>query len=170
MPPCWPLEQYSCSGWKLWPTPMCILLPHFLLHPAQLWHLQLWTPCSDLSIGGMAPISPRNHTPHHHYHQPQKPLLYQRSSKTVQVTGQMVIVPTGLQLIVAGHPWNQNGPSGHVIQTLWRPMSPWPCRCISHIIPSSLLFPPPFADHPDQSTIKSMYPLIWKLQSTGWIT
>ena len=64
----------------------------------------------------MAPISPRNHAPHHHYHSPQKSLLCQRSSKAVQTTSQMVPLAPGLQPAVAGHPWNQNGPIRHTLQ------------------------------------------------------
>ena len=39
----------------------------------------------------------------------------------------------------------------------------------THTIPSSLLFPLPFTDHPDQSAIQSMYLLIQKLQSASQI-
>ena len=55
------------------------------------------------------------------------------------------------------------------IGPLWRPMSPWPCIHISHTILSSFHFPLPFADHPDQSAIQSMYPLIRNPQSAGRI-
>ena len=54
-------------------------------------------------------------------------------------------------------------------RTLWRPMSPWPCIRISHTILSSFHFPLPFADHPNQSTIQSVYLLIRKLLSTSQI-
>ena len=94
------------DGWELRLTPL-----HLLLFPAWLWHLWLWTPCGNLSFGRTVPISPRNHTPCHHYHQPQKSLLHQRSSKTVQMTSQMVSLSPRLQPAMAGHPRNQNGSS-----------------------------------------------------------
>ena len=111
---CW--SSTHADRWELWPAPMHILLLHFLLCPMQLWHLWLWTPCSDLSIGGMVPISPGNCTPHHHHHWPYEPLLYQRPLKTVQMAGQMVTVSTGLWHTVADHPWDQNGPSRCIVQ------------------------------------------------------
>ena len=55
------------------------------------------------------------------------------------------------------------------LTTVWRFMSPWPCIHIFHTILSSFFFPLPFADHPDQSAIQSVYPLIQMLQSTSWI-
>ena len=56
-------------------------------------------------------------TPYHNNYWPQKPLLCQRPQEIIQTTSQMVPLPPRLWPPMAGHFWNQNGPSKCAFQT-----------------------------------------------------
>ena len=64
----------------------------------------------------MAPIPPRNATPHNCHHRPQKPVLCQKSSKIILEASLMVPIPPEPQPHLASYPRNKDGFCGHTLQ------------------------------------------------------
>ena len=105
------------SWWKFGSTPLCLLSCTFSF--AQ-WNYDIYD--HELLVVILALrkwhqyLQGTTH-PHHHYHQPQKSLLHQRPSKTIQMASQMVPLPSGLWPALAGYSRNENGPSRCTLET-----------------------------------------------------